>query len=84
MDSSLFSPAALTQDGEAQVEYLKSSCGENAALCDLTPLKMEEQLSVPNVSIPCHDEQRDKKKRYTVRAQTLFWFSLNLTFASRV
>lgn len=46
--------------------------------------KMEEQLSVPNVSIPCHDEQRDKKKRYTVRAQTLFWFSLNLTFASRV
>lgn len=40
--------------------------------------KMEEQLSLPNVSIPCHDEQRDKKKRYTVRAQTLFRFSLSL------
>ncbi|XP_015239891.1 PREDICTED: serine/threonine-protein kinase Sgk3 [Cyprinodon variegatus] len=28
--------------------------------------KMEEQSSFPNVSIPCHNEQRDKKKRYTV------------------
>uniref|UniRef100_A0A8C9X9D7 Serum/glucocorticoid regulated kinase family member 3 n=1 Tax=Sander lucioperca TaxID=283035 RepID=A0A8C9X9D7_SANLU len=27
---------------------------------------MEEQPSLPNVSIPCHNEQRDKKKRYTV------------------
>uniref|UniRef100_A0A3Q1B0E7 Serum/glucocorticoid regulated kinase family member 3 n=1 Tax=Amphiprion ocellaris TaxID=80972 RepID=A0A3Q1B0E7_AMPOC len=27
---------------------------------------MEEQSSLPNVSIPCHNEQRDKKKRYTV------------------
>uniref|UniRef100_A0A3B3X865 Serum/glucocorticoid regulated kinase family member 3 n=1 Tax=Poecilia mexicana TaxID=48701 RepID=A0A3B3X865_9TELE len=27
---------------------------------------MEEQSSFPNVSIPCHNEQRDKKKRYTV------------------
>ncbi|XP_033933312.1 serine/threonine-protein kinase Sgk3 isoform X2 [Pseudochaenichthys georgianus] len=27
---------------------------------------MEEQPSLPNVSIPCHDEQRDKKKRFTV------------------
>uniref|UniRef100_A0A7N6B308 Serine/threonine-protein kinase Sgk1 n=1 Tax=Anabas testudineus TaxID=64144 RepID=A0A7N6B308_ANATE len=31
-----------------------------------TALKMEEQPSLPNVSIPCHNEQRDKKKRYTV------------------
>lgn len=35
---------------------------------------MEEQLSLPNVSIPCHNEQRDKKKRYTVRAQILLMF----------
>ncbi|KAF0021442.1 hypothetical protein F2P81_026306 [Scophthalmus maximus] len=27
---------------------------------------MEEQSGLPNVSIPCHNEQRDKKKRYTV------------------
>lgn len=27
---------------------------------------MEDQPSFPSVSIPCHDEQRDKKKRYTV------------------
>uniref|UniRef100_A0AAY4AJN0 Serine/threonine-protein kinase Sgk1 n=1 Tax=Denticeps clupeoides TaxID=299321 RepID=A0AAY4AJN0_9TELE len=27
---------------------------------------MEEPSSCPNVSIPCHNEQRDKKKRYTV------------------
>ncbi|KAL2085180.1 hypothetical protein ACEWY4_018500 [Coilia grayii] len=27
---------------------------------------MEETNSCPNVSIPCHNEQRDKKKRYTV------------------
>uniref|UniRef100_A0A8C1INA1 Serum/glucocorticoid regulated kinase family member 3 n=2 Tax=Cyprinus carpio TaxID=7962 RepID=A0A8C1INA1_CYPCA len=27
---------------------------------------MEEQPSCPNVSIPCSNEQRDKKKRYTV------------------
>uniref|UniRef100_A0A8C7F5X2 Serine/threonine-protein kinase Sgk1 n=1 Tax=Oncorhynchus kisutch TaxID=8019 RepID=A0A8C7F5X2_ONCKI len=27
---------------------------------------MEEQSSFPNVSIPCYNEQRDKKKRYTV------------------
>uniref|UniRef100_A0A3Q3NCY5 Serine/threonine-protein kinase Sgk1 n=1 Tax=Mastacembelus armatus TaxID=205130 RepID=A0A3Q3NCY5_9TELE len=27
---------------------------------------MEEQSSLPSVSIPCHNEQRDKKKRYTV------------------
>ncbi|TRY69915.1 hypothetical protein DNTS_015368 [Danionella cerebrum] len=27
---------------------------------------MEEQPSCPNVSIPCYNEQRDKKKRYTV------------------
>uniref|UniRef100_A0A673NEU1 Serine/threonine-protein kinase Sgk1 n=1 Tax=Sinocyclocheilus rhinocerous TaxID=307959 RepID=A0A673NEU1_9TELE len=27
---------------------------------------MEEQPSCPNVSIPCTNEQRDKKKRYTV------------------
>uniref|UniRef100_A0A6Q2WXC2 Serine/threonine-protein kinase Sgk1 n=1 Tax=Esox lucius TaxID=8010 RepID=A0A6Q2WXC2_ESOLU len=27
---------------------------------------MEEQSSCPNVSIPCYNEQRDKKKRYTV------------------
>uniref|UniRef100_A0A8B9R7Z9 Serine/threonine-protein kinase Sgk1 n=1 Tax=Astyanax mexicanus TaxID=7994 RepID=A0A8B9R7Z9_ASTMX len=27
---------------------------------------MDEQSSCPNVSIPCHNEQRDKKKRYTV------------------
>lgn len=40
--------------------------------------KMEEQPSLPHVSIPCHDEQRDKKKRFTVRAPTLFRFSLNL------
>lgn len=31
---------------------------------------MEEQVSLPNVSIPCHNEQRDKKKRYTVRVST--------------
>ncbi len=36
-----------------------------------TAPKMEEQPSLPNVSIPCHNEQRDKKKRYTVRAKTL-------------
>uniref|UniRef100_G3NEW2 Serine/threonine-protein kinase Sgk1 n=1 Tax=Gasterosteus aculeatus aculeatus TaxID=481459 RepID=G3NEW2_GASAC len=30
------------------------------------PTKMEEQTGQPNVSIPCHNEQRDKKKRYTV------------------
>ncbi|CAB1349812.1 unnamed protein product, partial [Coregonus sp. 'balchen'] len=29
-------------------------------------LRMEEQSSFPNVSIPCYNEQRDKKKRYTV------------------
>uniref|UniRef100_A0A8C2JLR1 Serine/threonine-protein kinase Sgk1 n=1 Tax=Cyprinus carpio TaxID=7962 RepID=A0A8C2JLR1_CYPCA len=29
-------------------------------------LRMEEQPSRPNVSIPCSNEQRDKKKRYTV------------------
>lgn len=46
--------------------------------------KMEEQPSLPNVSIPCHDEQRDKKKRYTVRALTLFQFSLSLNVASHV
>uniref|UniRef100_A0A6Q2XR62 Serine/threonine-protein kinase Sgk1 n=1 Tax=Esox lucius TaxID=8010 RepID=A0A6Q2XR62_ESOLU len=28
--------------------------------------RMEEQSSCPNVSIPCYNEQRDKKKRYTV------------------
>uniref|UniRef100_A0A671RC77 Serine/threonine-protein kinase Sgk1 n=2 Tax=Sinocyclocheilus anshuiensis TaxID=1608454 RepID=A0A671RC77_9TELE len=28
--------------------------------------EMEEQPSCPNVSIPCTNEQRDKKKRYTV------------------
>uniref|UniRef100_A0A8C1UUM1 Serine/threonine-protein kinase Sgk1 n=1 Tax=Cyprinus carpio TaxID=7962 RepID=A0A8C1UUM1_CYPCA len=28
--------------------------------------EMEEQPSCPNVSIPCSNEQRDKKKRYTV------------------
>uniref|UniRef100_A0A3Q0T4S1 Serum/glucocorticoid regulated kinase family member 3 n=1 Tax=Amphilophus citrinellus TaxID=61819 RepID=A0A3Q0T4S1_AMPCI len=27
---------------------------------------MEDHPSFPNVSIPCHNEQRDKKKRYTV------------------
>uniref|UniRef100_W5MB47 Serum/glucocorticoid regulated kinase family member 3 n=1 Tax=Lepisosteus oculatus TaxID=7918 RepID=W5MB47_LEPOC len=27
---------------------------------------MEDQASCPNVSIPCYNEQRDKKKRYTV------------------
>ncbi|KAG7455118.1 hypothetical protein MATL_G00253080 [Megalops atlanticus] len=27
---------------------------------------MDEPASCPNVSIPCHNEQRDKKKRYTV------------------
>ncbi|XP_026860219.1 serine/threonine-protein kinase Sgk3 isoform X2 [Electrophorus electricus] len=27
---------------------------------------MDEQSSCPNVSIPCYNEQRDKKKRYTV------------------
>uniref|UniRef100_A0AAX7U1I9 Serum/glucocorticoid regulated kinase family member 3 n=1 Tax=Astatotilapia calliptera TaxID=8154 RepID=A0AAX7U1I9_ASTCA len=32
----------------------------------LTGPKMEDQPSFPNVSIPCHNEQRDKKKRYTV------------------
>ncbi|XP_047205255.1 serine/threonine-protein kinase Sgk3 isoform X2 [Girardinichthys multiradiatus] len=32
----------------------------------LTDSKMEEHSSFPNVSIPCHNEQRDKKKRYTV------------------
>lgn len=32
----------------------------------LTGLKMEEEPGLPNVSIPSHDEQRDKKKRYTV------------------
>ncbi|XP_044031561.1 serine/threonine-protein kinase Sgk3 isoform X4 [Siniperca chuatsi] len=31
-----------------------------------TAPKMEEQCSLPNVSIPCHNEQRDKKKRFTV------------------
>lgn len=36
--SSLFSPAALAQDGEAQVEYLKSSHDKNAALYDLAHL----------------------------------------------
>uniref|UniRef100_A0AAY4ALH7 Serum/glucocorticoid regulated kinase family member 3 n=1 Tax=Denticeps clupeoides TaxID=299321 RepID=A0AAY4ALH7_9TELE len=30
------------------------------------PPRMEEPSSCPNVSIPCHNEQRDKKKRYTV------------------
>lgn len=39
-----------------------------------TASKMEEQLSLPNVSIPCHNEQRDKKKRYTVRAKILPMF----------
>lgn len=29
---------------------------------------MEGQVSLPNVSIPCHDEQREgKRKRFTVR-----------------
>lgn len=46
--------------------------------------KMEEQPSLPNVSIPCHDEQRDKKKRYTVRAQTWFRFSLSIVCFSCV
>uniref|UniRef100_A0A672P187 Serine/threonine-protein kinase Sgk3-like n=1 Tax=Sinocyclocheilus grahami TaxID=75366 RepID=A0A672P187_SINGR len=32
----------------------------------LRSLRMEEQPSCPNVSIPCTNEQRDKKKRYTV------------------
>uniref|UniRef100_A0A673NQE3 Serine/threonine-protein kinase Sgk3-like n=1 Tax=Sinocyclocheilus rhinocerous TaxID=307959 RepID=A0A673NQE3_9TELE len=32
----------------------------------LRGLRMEEQPSCPNVSIPCTNEQRDKKKRYTV------------------
>lgn len=32
----------------------------------LRGLRMEEQPSCPNVSIPCYNEQRDKKKRYTV------------------
>lgn len=36
--SSLFSPAAPAQDGEAQVEYLKSSRDKNAALYDLAHL----------------------------------------------
>lgn len=27
---------------------------------------MEDQANCPNVSIPCYNEQRDKKKRYTV------------------
>ncbi|KAJ8336933.1 hypothetical protein SKAU_G00381530 [Synaphobranchus kaupii] len=27
---------------------------------------MDESAGCPNVSIPCHDEQRDKNKRYTV------------------
>lgn len=36
--SSLFSPAALAQDGEAQVVYLKSSRDKNAALYDLAHL----------------------------------------------
>lgn len=42
--------------------------------------KMEEQPSLPNVSIPCHDEQRDKKKRYTVRPKisSLDWLFLLL------
>lgn len=39
-----------------------------------TASKMEEQVSLPNVSIPCHNEQRDKKKRYTVRTKILFMF----------
>uniref|UniRef100_A0A3Q3VSR6 Serine/threonine-protein kinase Sgk1 n=1 Tax=Mola mola TaxID=94237 RepID=A0A3Q3VSR6_MOLML len=39
-----------------------------------TILKMEEPVSLPNVSIPCHNEQRDKKKRYTVRAIIQFMF----------
>uniref|UniRef100_A0A3B4CWF6 Serine/threonine-protein kinase Sgk1 n=1 Tax=Pygocentrus nattereri TaxID=42514 RepID=A0A3B4CWF6_PYGNA len=29
-------------------------------------LRMDEHSSCPNVSIPCYNEQRDKKKRYTV------------------
>nr|XP_020455703.1 serine/threonine-protein kinase Sgk3 isoform X1 [Monopterus albus]XP_020455704.1 serine/threonine-protein kinase Sgk3 isoform X1 [Monopterus albus] len=31
-----------------------------------TALKMEKRSSLPSVSIPCHDEQRDKNKRFTV------------------
>uniref|UniRef100_A0A672IYL8 Serum/glucocorticoid regulated kinase family member 3 n=1 Tax=Salarias fasciatus TaxID=181472 RepID=A0A672IYL8_SALFA len=31
-----------------------------------TGSRMEEHSSLPNVCIPCHNEQRDKKKRYTV------------------
>ncbi|KAK1806199.1 hypothetical protein P4O66_000086 [Electrophorus voltai] len=30
---------------------------------------MDEQSSCPNVSIPCYNEQRDKKKRYTLKKQ---------------
>uniref|UniRef100_A0A3B3BPT3 PX domain-containing protein n=1 Tax=Oryzias melastigma TaxID=30732 RepID=A0A3B3BPT3_ORYME len=26
----------------------------------------KDRSSLPSVSIPCHNEQRDKKKRYTV------------------
>lgn len=43
--------------------------------------KMEEQVSLPNVSIPCHNEQRDKKKRYTVSVSTkLFSTKVNDCF----
>lgn len=73
---SLFSTTAVTKDGDWPV-YLKSDSEEEALLYDFAPLnaqafKMEEQPSLPNVSIPCHNEQRDKKKRYTVREKLLF------------
>lgn len=45
-----------------RAHYFTTRC-----LWTLTDPKMEEQSSFPNVSIPCHNEQRDKKKRYTVR-----------------
>ncbi|XP_019897432.1 serine/threonine-protein kinase Sgk3 isoform X3 [Esox lucius] len=41
---------------------------------------MEEQSSCPNVSIPCYNEQRDKKKRYTLRKQ---FPSLNLKIPAK-
>lgn len=73
---SLFSTTAVTKDGDWPV-YLKSDSEEEASFYDFAPLnaqafKMEEQPSLPNVSIPCHNEQRDKKKRYTVRDKLLF------------
>lgn len=45
----------------------------------LSHAEMEERSSLPSVSIPCHNEQRDKKKRYTVRLWTHRYFPVMQT-----